>query len=319
MTKLKKEQTVNLVFNTGNTRGKLFQDIISNLDNYSTTNTEIDSSANFNVFFNFSTFQSTKEVLLAELMSLNDKKTFTMFDISDENFLNIPEADYYILMAAAANFVTCSSEFIQESIFEHTGRLAYLVANPTDPEAFIDPSLVVGNKKPSVLWYGETRDIMSVRPYLTKNTHNIKIATTGHISNTDDRAETSILVSEEKKQEVLSQADVIYLPPTHNRQGEINRYKKVEESIKAGKFVIAPALDYDWDGLAKDCALGQGIQFLQDQESPNQYVTAKQDYLKRKYNKENVISALNTALELTPEDCYQENLEYLLNEEIQIL
>jgi len=74
---------------------------------------------------------------------------------------------------------------------------------------------------------------------------------------------------------------------------------ELKESIKAGKFVIAPALDHDYDGLAKDCTLSEGIKFYKNLENPNQYIESKQKFLNKKYSREIIETTLVTAIELS--------------------
>ena len=302
-------------------RGKLFKSVIENLQDYEVKTGATDISAHINVYFNFSNYDNNEALLITEMLELCESDTLTIFDVSDEEFLSSPLIEYYLLLIAAANFVTCSSEFIQESIYEQTGRLAYLVADPAEESDFKTPSYSYERsfEKLDTLWFGEVRDIMSIRPFITSIDDNIRIATTGYISHTKDRADMTVIRTDKRKEEEIDKADIVYLPPTHNRQGEINRYRKVEECIKAGKFVVAPALDYDFDALAKDTDLKNGKQFFKNLEDPNQYVKAKQEYLKKKYSRENTESSLHTALELTPEDAFQQSLEEVLGEEIILL
>lgn len=313
-----KIKKINIVYSDKNSRGELFKKTLSDLKEFEVTSGAVNLEADVNIFINFSGFESDKSQILSNIMDLNDRGSTSIFDISNEDFENISEVDYYILLAAASNFVTCSNEFIQESIYSYTGRLACLVPSSLTEEDFLKPDLN-NSKSPRVLWYGLTRDIMSVRPDLTDNKYNIKVATTGTISHTKDRAETSLIVSHKKKQQILQDSEIVYLPPTYNPEGEVCRYKKVEESLKAGKFVIAPALEYDWDALAKDCTLSEGIKFFKNLEDPNTYITRKQKFLLKKYSKEMVEGAIKTALELSQDSEENEINFYGPNEEFYFL
>jgi len=311
---------IKLVLENANERSNIFIDSLEDSHIYTTNVGGASSTEDFNIFFNFSGFENDKTVMLQTIVNLEDEDTLTIFDISDESFLEGDNADYYVILAAAASFVTCSSEFIQESLYDQTGRLAYLVPQSLTKEDLKQPQYEPPFfDSPKILWYGDTKDIMSVRPYLTTNVHNIKIATSGFISNTKDRAETTVFLNNKKKRDEIEKADIIYLPPTYSRQGEIRRYQKVEECIKEGKLVVAPALDYDWDGLAMDCTLEQAIEKAASMSDPNGYIRGLQNRLYQKYSPEVTIDAVKAALELAPEDAYQKDLENMLGKDIVLL
>jgi len=300
MNKVKK-QTVRLVHLPDSPRAELFTKTLKDLENYEISSGTLSDESNFNVFFNFSGFENDKSLLLNLLLGLRSTDTYSIFDLSDEDFLKTPDADFYILFAAASNFVTCSSEAIQEALYEQTGRLAYLVADPIEDSSFSEPEF--RTTVPEVLWYGETKDIMSIRPYITKNDHNIRIATTGYASFTKDRAETTFIASDKSKDKEIQNTDVVYLPPTHNREGELRRFKKVEEATRHGKFVIAPNLDYDWEEISLQTSLEDGLGMFKDgYYELNDYVVEKQQIIKDKYSRETIKESIHTALVLAPEE-----------------
>jgi hypothetical protein len=288
--KIMGKQTVNLIASDGHKRADLFKRIISDLDDYTIKDSKtVDYGINYHVFFNFSTMEKDKAQVLSELFELRNKGLYTIFDISKEEFMETSDADYYLLFASACSFVTCSSEAIQEKLYDLTGRLAYLV----DFEG--------GN--PEILWYGKSKDVMSIRPYITSNSYNIRIATTGYISHTKDRASTVVINSDKKKAKELASTDVVFLPPTFTREGELRRYKKVEESIISGKYVIAPRLEYDWDNLAHNEDLDQAIEyFTMNSKDAGATVRTKQELLKSKYSIENTKECIKSSLELATEE-----------------
>jgi len=212
--RMSKVKTVRVVSESEHQRAKLFEDIIKGLEHYDCSTGTFTDKQNYNIFFNFSGFENDKALLLSEFIELRNSGAVIIYDISDEQFFETPDADYYILLAATANFITCSSELIQETLYEQTGRLAYLVADPIDASVFTPPTESssakddLDNQDPRILWYGEARDIMSVRPFITKNPYNIKIATTTHLRHIKDRAETAILLSKKRKDKEIQEADI---------------------------------------------------------------------------------------------------------------
>jgi hypothetical protein len=311
--KKEKVSTVRFVNGKDSPRAHLFRKVIDSLDGYEITDSE---DAKYQIIFNIDDEPNTEKDTFSQLIDLAElRESYIVFDISDEDFMTPPASDFYALFSSAASFVTCSTEFIQESLYEQTGRVAYLVANPIESKEFKKPHFKSPITSAEILWYGETRDIMSIRPYLTKNKHNIKIATTGTVSYTEDRADTTIMRSNKIKDKVLSDAHIVFLPPTHHHEGEIRRQRKVEEAIMEGKIVVAPELNFDSDDLAFDCTLDSALNYLTNLKEPNEVVQNKQDKLKHKYAPEITKESLHAALDLVPADFYQQELDYYIAED----
>jgi hypothetical protein len=297
------KQTINLVASNDHPRASLFRNLVGSLEDYAIKEDKtIDYSANYHVFFNFDDTEKDRPEILSELFELRNRGLYTIFDISQEDFMKQDDADYYLLFSAACSFVTCSSEAIQEKLYELTGRLAYLIHNPLDESHFVNTEAFEGGN-PTVLWYGQSKDVMSVRPYLTNNIYNIRVATPSVLSHTKDRASVGSIINDKAKEKELANADVVFLPPTFTREGELRRYKKVEESLIAGKYVIAPRLEYDWDQLAFNVELDKGVDyFTLDSKQISATVAARQELLKNKYSKENTLESLKSSLELATEE-----------------
>jgi hypothetical protein len=296
-------QLAKLVSKKDNKRAELFATAIASLDDYrATKGTKIDYSCDYHIFFNFSGIEKDRATVLAELFELRDKGKFTIFDISNEDFIDDSDIDYYLLFSAACSFVTCASERIQEKLYELTGRLGFLVCNPIEAKNFIAPQWTK-EKEPNVLWFGKAKDVMSVRPYLTKNTHRIKVATPTKLSNTEDRADTALLRNEKALTEELTDADIVFLPPTFTREGELRRFKKVEEALIKGAFVVAPRLEYDWENLAYNKELDIAIDHLKKNKTEtSEGILEKQNLLKAKYSFENITESIKSSLELALEE-----------------
>jgi glycosyltransferase involved in cell wall biosynthesis len=306
------KRTVNLIASEKNKRADLFERVINDLDEYKIKKEKnINLDTNYHVFFNFSGIQNKKADILSNLFELRNKGLYTIFDISTEDFMKDKDADYYLLFASACSFVTCSSESIQEQLYDLTGRLAYLVHNPIAAIEFLACEDFTGGN-PDILWYGQTKDVMSVRPYLTSNTYNIRVATTAPISHTKDRASTAIINNPKNKRKALDAADIVFLPPTFTREGELRRYKKVEESIISGKYVIAPRLEYDWENLAHNEELDQAVEYyITNPIDAGATVRTKQESLKTKYSIDNVKESLKSSLELaTEEPIFADTFDY---------
>ena len=297
------EQKIKLISSKGHKRAGLFEKIISDLDGYTPKKGKrIDYEYKFHIFFNFSGIEKDKAAVMAELFELRKKGLFTIFDVSNEDFLETKDVDYYLLFITGSSFITCSSERIQEKLYELTGRLAYLVANPKEELDFLPPSWSK-EETPRVLWYGETLDVMTVRPYLTKNEYHIRIATPSVLSNTKDRASTAVILSDKVRGREIEKTDIVFLPPTFTKEGELRRYKKVEEAIVFGKYVIAPRLEYDWEELAFKGELDKGVAFFNANKSEvAETIDNKQEILKSKYSVENIKESVESALELATEE-----------------
>ncbi len=311
-------KTVNLVHKASNKRAELFSQLIPTYPDYklsgAKTPTEVDLTADYNIFFGVSSFDGEPQKLIDTVLTLEEEtSTYSILDISDETFLEGDLADYYVLTAACASFVTCSSEHIQEAIYEQSGRLAHIVPDVLTP---LDVETTEFNENPEVLWYGETRDVLSIRPFITSNVHDIKIATTSHVSHTEDRAKTQLIRNDKTRGSCISDCDVVFLPRTYTPLSEVARLDKVKESTLKGKFVVAPDLsDYDWDSIAFDGTLEKGLEFYTESfDHLSKWIDRKQKILLTNNSEESVSGSLLSALDLTPEDTYQNDLENILNE-----
>jgi hypothetical protein len=315
-------KNIHLTHRMKNPRAALFSSLIESFENYKTNGSknslDINKYADYNIFFNYSGFETKTREMRDAIISLEDK-SITIVDISDENFLSGPQIEQYLLLLVSAKFLTCSTESIQEMIYENTGRLAYLV-----PDPIVESQIEIPNKykeEPKIFWYGAARDILSIRPELTKNIHKIKVGVYSQVSHTKDRAETVLIGTEKAKAINLKMVDIVYLPRTYTKVSEIDRCRKVEESIKAGKFVIAPHLEeYDWDELAFAGSLEKGLEFYHYKSTDvEKWVKDKQKILIQRDSKEFVEDSLLASLELAPEDSFIQDLTELLEQEVTLL
>lgn len=312
---MKNTSTVNLIANKENARAELFKKLLG-------TKAKIVKHTNYekecNIFFNFDTFETDKNRMIATFVDMEEKNALSILDISQEISLNddFLFGSYLIVAVVCAGFVTCSNDRIQEELYNQTGRLAYLIEESV---AFkfkkpSSPTQVIDNLK--ILWYGKTKDIMSVRPYLTKSKYNINVACPYFISNTQDRANIFITKTKEQEKVAIYLNDIVFLPKTYTFESEIDRYKKVEEVVAAGKFVIAPELELDETyRFAYNGDLEDGLTYIQN--TPKEVMLKElqhlQKLLKQKENKKQTKKHLEKALLLAQTDDYAKNLDELLD------
>lgn len=314
MTKIK-DITINLIAEEESDRARLFKALLG-------TKAKITKYANYekeiNIFFNFDTFQDDKNRMLSTLVDMDNKEALTILDISkDIDFDDTSIYGSYLIVAVVcAGFVICSNEVLQEEIYDNTGRVAYLIKDPINLE-FVKPqapSQVIDDLK--ILWYGDIRDVLSVRPDITIDNHNITVACSSFVANTKDRANTILLKNQKDKMAALKEYDVVYLPRTYTTEAELARYTKVQEAVAAGKFVIAPKLEFDiGENMAFNGDLNDGLAYIQStpKEEMLKELQELQDLLKQRENRQQLKNNLEKALSLAPQDDYTKNLDELLD------
>ena len=141
------------------------------------------------------------------------------------------------------------------------------------------------------------------------------IACPSFVSNTQDRANTLLISSPEKRKDAIRASDIVFLPKTYAAESEMHRYKKMEEALVLGKFVIAPDLNFDYEGLSFDGDLEDGLAYIQACTYGQLYEEIKesQNKIKERENVEVAKANLRQALEQAPFDDYVKNLDDLLD------
>jgi len=225
---------IKLVSDKDNKRALLFEDLLKDLNGYSTfgrITKKPSSDVDLNILFNFNSLEDLKDLRLFN----PQKKTSPLFiyDISKDLFRDPEWGPIVYILVASCNYLTCSSEYLQFRIYEETGRLARIIKDPLSEQDIEEPIEV---DRKNALWYGDLVDIFSVR---NSKSNKLTIGlTSGYLSG--DNIKT--INSSKKKESLLSKFNIIYLPPTSNLEGEVRRAAKIEECTKLGKIIIEKSL-----------------------------------------------------------------------------
>lgn len=299
------DTTIKLVAELDNERAKLFETLINSKPVYTLLggiNSKFDiDNAYYHILFDFSTFTSNKESLITTLAHLHDKDIVTILDLSDENlFLNKETSSLISVAAIVAGHITCSNSDMQELIYEYTGRLATIVDFPLFKEDFKKP-LVVPRKSAkdlNILWYGLNSEIFTIKPYTTQTQFDIDV----FIESKSGRNEKLFKTK-------LQRADIIFLPKTYTEEDEYERVNKTEESIKEGKFVVAPVLQTNT--ICMDCDLSEAVNlYLKHPSKVEKIIIENQKSLKRLYSPDISADQLALALRLAPHDEFAKSLDF---------
>lgn len=295
------DTTIKLFANSDHVRANLFDTLIRLRPIYTLVgdiNPKTSEDAYFHIFFNFSSFDKPEDMIM-KMSELQDNEILTILDISDNNLLVDPSTASVTAVAAIfASYVTCSTAEIQEQVYDHTGRLSTIVEWPLFKEDFTKP-LVLDTKKPNILWYGLNSEIFSIRPYTLSTGFEI----TTYFESKDNRNWKSW-------KRHINEADLIFLPKTFTEEDELIRVNKVEECVRLGKFVIAPALNTS-DTLCIDFDLNEATNILiKNPSKVKKIIKENQKALKRLYDPESSADQLIQALRIAPNDEFAQNLDF---------
>lgn len=288
--------TVKLVANPDNKRAKLFSELISVVGaEYKVQgpiNLVYDIEADYNVFFDTDVCQSRHAA--SEIADLKGK-TITIFDVSEDSFLSDKIGGLQTLSCVCAKFITCANEHMQECVYDNTGRLAAIVGTPVNADDFHEADTKaqcdVGDL--DIYWFGSLIDIFSVKSLTLNKKYNIMAGTT---------------TIEKIHNRNLNKSDIVFFPKTYNTASEFARLAKVEECIIKGKFVAAPDLEFDYEGLAFDGDIETTLAFYMEADI-NTWIKAKQKILRESEGMDNSINQLVFAFSEAPSDEFSDNLE----------
>lgn len=275
---------VKLVGDIDNKRAVLFSSLLKELDGYEQSgriSSQINRDVDFNIVFNFNDLDTLKKLKIPVNPGKDNK--FLIYDVSEDLYENKKWGPLTTLLTVCSNYVTCSDEFLQERIYEVTGRLATIVKNPIDVTKIVKPN--VKNMK-DILWYGSLSDVFSVYKY--RNNKDLTIALfNGKIEGTN----VTTINSSKKRDKTFNKVDIVFLPETFTTEGEIRRYEKIKECILMGKAVLEE--------------INYGIP---TKKKLNDNLIKAQQILIEEEGREAVLDQLEWALKQTPKDDY---LEYV--------
>lgn len=302
------DTTIKLVASVDNKRASLFESLINSRTLYSLVgniNDKLSEDAYFHIFFNFDTFKDRKENLLTEMAKLQEDCGLTILDISDSSYLTDENSSIANVAALFASYLTCSSSELQEQIFEYTGRLATIVEHPLFNEDFTKPFIEKKKKKDvKVIWYGLHSEVFSIKPYTQVTDFNIE----AYFEYKDNR-------NWKQWGKKIEDSDIVFLPKTFTQEDEEIRSLKVEECVKLGKFVVAPALE--GCDICMDCELHEAVSlFVNNPNKIEKIVKENQNNLKRIYSPEVSADQLMQALKLAPDDEFSSNLTFSVAKDI---
>lgn len=159
---------------------------------------------------------NSNEVISFITTQLVDTRNMIWTDISKS--IVIPEDGSETLttmILSHADIVTCSTKEIQEEIFMLTGVLAIVLEKPEKYLEYLEPDSFTGISK--ILWFGCREDSVGIKRGCSvifktnPNWNSIK----------------------------FDRYDIVYLPPTFTKDGELRRVEKIKHCIRLGKFVVA--------------------------------------------------------------------------------
>ncbi len=275
---------VKLVANPDNKRAILFKSLLANTTRYlCEPEIDLDPKPNsFNIFFELDKPDTLKKPFVTQIGKEDRNNSLTLIDVDIDTY-----TDEQALYIVTASFITCSTAYIQERIYEATGRLAPIIETPLDDSNILVPDSK-NNGEPTILWYGSKEESFSIRQYVTEYPQKIEV----------------LFASEPDKVFAarVSRADIIFLPKTFTDEDEFTRLKKVEWCVINGKFVVAPQLEFDVDGLAMDLDLTEAIETYKSTPDTSEWVLESQDILRKRSNKEVSLDQLIFALKEAPND-----------------
>jgi len=204
-----------------------------NFSPYTRPSKQVSLQSDYNIISVFKEYKQLTNISLPEVKT----KTKIIFDVSEDLFEDRDFGPVFLPLCICSDFVTCSDAYLQEKIYEYTGRLASIIANPnieTAKEVKPEPL----NLK-EFLWVGTISDIFSIRLEASKR-KDIFVATDSFGTNIDN---TLYFMNLKDKTKVYKKFDVIYLPKTFTDKSESRRLTTAKEATYQGKVVIAPELD----------------------------------------------------------------------------
>lgn len=262
------------------------------LNQYTTFKTKItkeaDEACDINIYHKH--FNMSKN--LSDAVMINDL-TKVMFDMCDDWF-DRELGEYYEGMCELAHVITCNTPNMQSRIYEVTGRLAQICADPiTFP--FHAPE-VTKAAEPSLLWYGHALNIFSIVPYFEK-LKNLTVITNTVLNNSKIKAKYWKPGLVEK---VIDLYDIVLIPRIHTPQAKCKSMNRAVDALHAGRFVIAESEEV-YGELVKYIFIGtieEGLEFYRDDpEAAYTMIKNGQNYVLDNYNHKKVceqwVAAMN--------------------------
>ena len=206
-----------------------------------------EDTSTYNIFFDVFENAGTdkeKNKIIKQLVELEDEESsHSILDITTTNFKGDVESSYIILAILCADYVTCPDSFVQEAIYNETGRLADVICTaihqPMSEIQTHQPSFGRGDKR--VGWFGSPSDIMSIKSFVTSGKiPDLKVYTPCSLSNTK-----TIVYRKEKslRNKIIEDIDIVFLPKTSTAGGERRRHQSAVKATLLGKIVVAPNLE----------------------------------------------------------------------------
>lgn len=314
-----KPLTIKLVASPDSERAKLFK-ALATMKEGTEVKGEIDTTpdptCDYNIFFDFSGFETNKEEMVKLIIGL-EPTSIPIVDVNTSLFEDVNASSFQIVSCISAGYLTCSSDTLQEEIYEATGRLAAIINWPLFDTDFYEPDAKEEGEL-SVLWFGTINELFSIAPTVASNTkHKLTVAMPNRASIKGFKYLKDYGAAKDK---VIQNSDIIYLPRTFSAADEENRMAKVEDCIMLGKFVVAPDLEVDYDGLAFDGDLDTAVESYRSTDADlTKWITEAQAVLKRRFNPEVSSDQFAFALKEAPNDEFTKNLDfYLENEKVNI-
>jgi hypothetical protein len=241
------------------------------------------------------------------MAEVQESDGITIIDVSDKSLLLDEKVSPLLTVATVfSTHVTCSTQEIQEMIYDNTGRLATIVEWPVFKQDFSPPYVEKKKEEKDVhiLWYGLNSEIFSVKPFMQSQEYKINT----YFENKNQR-------NWRQWKTELNKADIIFLPKTFTEEDEDTRILKVEECVKLGKFVVAPGFNSTQSCL--DCDLQDGIHLLlMNPSKVEKIILDNQKSIQRLYDPENSADQIMQALDFAPNDEFTQNIDYLLAKSI---
>ena len=248
---------------------------------------EFDENSNINIFHkHFNKQKNLSDAIMGADVSR------IVFDICDDWF-DREHGKYYEDMCELADVITCHSINMQSRIYEATGRLAQIAADPiTFPfHPATDPAT-----DPKVVWYGHSSNLFSVMPYAEK-IRNLTIITNVMLPHSKA---TSKVWKPNLVENSIDLYDIVIIPKIHTPEAKNKSPNRAVDALHAGRFVIAESEEVYGElmGGAFIGPIEEGLTFYKNNpDKVKEMIERGQQYVLDNYNPRTVcdqwVRALN--------------------------
>lgn len=194
-----------------------------------------------------------------------------VYDVVNDHF-NGEQREDYLGMCGRADVITCASESMAQTVFEHTGRRAVVVDDPYENQE-ADPAC----RGDGVLWFGHSANASSLAPYALLPQLRVCSNLRGAIPWTRENEDAE-----------LANCAVVLLTGS-NPGASANRLVK---AIRAGRYVVTDGNVKAWEEFKGLCWIGdieEGIEWAKNnREAACRKVKEAQDWVRHRYSPQTI-------------------------------